>query len=80
MTGQRDLKNLNAISKHASSNQHLNRTIHLSMVGKSNIAVVLDSGYALSIARHNAEVLKNREIHYQKLSTVLKYVENVNSL
>ena len=62
VTGQRDLENMNAkIKKHASSTQHLNRVIDLSLLGTSNIANAIDSGHALYIARHNAEVQKNRD-------------------
>ena len=80
VTGQRDLGNMNAkIKKHASSTQHLNRVIDLSLLGTSNIANAIDSGHALYIARHNAEVKKNRD-PYQKLLTALNCAANVNHL
>ena len=62
VSGQKDLGNLNAKArKHASSRQHLNQVVDLSMLGQSNTASSLDSGYALSVARHNDEVQKNRD-------------------
>ena len=72
VTGQTDLRNLGTkIKRHSKSEQHLKYVLDLSMLGQSNIALALDSGYALSIARHNAEVMKNRDT-LSKIINIIK--------
>ena len=67
------------IKKQASSTQHLNRIIDLSMLGASNIASAIDSGHALRIARYNTEVQKNRDA-LSKIIDCIKLCGNVNYL
>ena len=62
-TGHTDLKKLpEKIRKHAASKKHINCTIDLSHLGQANIAVALNEGHELSIARHNEAVRKNRKV------------------
>ena len=60
--GVTDLRHLTQkITKHEQSAKHINSVIDLSMLGKADIAAQIDSGYKLSIAKHNEEVKKNRD-------------------
>ena len=62
-TGHTDLKKLpEKIRKHAASKKHINCTIDLSHLGQANIAVALNEGHELSIARHNEAGRKNRKV------------------
>ena len=61
-TGQTDLKKLpENVRKHAASKKHINCIIDLSHLGQAKIAVALNTGHQLSIARHNEAVRKNRK-------------------
>jgi len=72
ITGHKDLKNIKSkIRKHAASSLHINRVIDLSLLGQCNIAAELDTGHALSVARHNDEVKKNRDT-LSKIIDVIK--------
>lgn len=58
-----DLKHLpEKIKKHEQSAKHMNNMIDLSLLGRVNIAEQLDTAYKLSIARHNEQVRKNRDV------------------
>ena len=62
-TGVKDLGHLpEKLKKHDSSERHMRNVIDLAMLGTVNIATRLSEGYRLSIAKHNMEVQKNREI------------------
>lgn len=60
-TGVNDWKHLSQLVKiHESSKVHLSSSLKLSMLGQVDIRTQLDSGYQLSIRRHNEEVDHNR--------------------
>lgn len=62
-SGIKDLNHINRnIERHEKSQLHLNNMVNLSLLGTADIASQLDSGYRLSIARHNEKVKENRQI------------------
>ncbi|XP_045595761.2 zinc finger MYM-type protein 1-like [Procambarus clarkii] len=48
--------------KHEQSAKHMNSVIDLLMLGKVNSVAQIDSAYMLSVAKHNEEVEKNRNV------------------
>ena len=60
--GVRNFKYLTEkITKYEKSLKHMSNTIDLTIVGNVNIAKEIDSGYTLSIMKHNEQVTKNRD-------------------
>jgi len=71
--GFRDLNHLQrSIKLHESSRKHLNNVVDLSYLGTANIVTQLNSGYEITIARHNEKVVKNRDT-LSKLIDVIKF-------
>ena len=61
--GITDLRHLpQKIMKHEQSAKHMNNVIDLSVLGRVNIAIQIDSAHKLSIAKHIEEVKKNRTV------------------
>ena len=56
---------------------NINCAINLSHLGQAIIAVALDTGHALSVARHNESVTKNRSV-LSKIINCLKFVVTLN--
>ena len=78
-TGQTGLQKLpEKIRKHAAFKKHVNCTIDLLHLGQANIAVALNTGHRLSIARHNEAVRKKTVKFYQKLLTALNSVVSLS--
>ena len=74
--GQTDLKKIpEKIKKHNESSRHINCAIDLSHLGRANIAAALDTGHALSVARHNESVTKNRAVS-SKIINCIKFCGN----
>lgn len=62
-SGVTDLRHLpQKIVKHEQSAKHMNNMINLSLLGKVNIAAQIDTAYKLSVAKHNEQVKKNRDV------------------
>ena len=59
------------IRKHEESSWHINCAINLSHLGQAIIAVALNTGHALSVARHNGSVQKNPFIENYQLFKIL---------
>uniref|UniRef100_A0A146L068 Zinc finger MYM-type protein 1 n=1 Tax=Lygus hesperus TaxID=30085 RepID=A0A146L068_LYGHE len=58
-----DLKHLRErIKSHESNKKHLHNTTELALLGRSNIAVQLDSARQLAVIKHNEQVDRNRYI------------------
>ncbi|XP_069936675.1 zinc finger MYM-type protein 1-like [Cherax quadricarinatus] len=71
--GVTDLRHLpQKVMKHEQSSKHINNVIDLSMLGKVNIAAQIDSAYKISIAKHNEEVEKNRNV-LSKIINCIKF-------
>ena len=60
------------VKKHTTSKNHIESCYKLAILGDSDIASAIDSGYALSIKKHNDEVTKNRHI-MNKLIDCIKF-------
>ena len=61
--GVKDLKHIAQKSKkHEESTAHIDNMMSLSLLGRTDIAVELNTGYMLSVARHNDQVRKNIDI------------------
>ena len=70
--GVKDLKHIAQKSKkHEESTAHIDNMMSLSLLGRTDIAVELNTGYMLSVARHNDQVRKNIDI----LSKVINCVK-----
>ncbi|KAK0148889.1 Zinc finger MYM-type protein 1 [Merluccius polli] len=62
-TGYKDLKHLSErITKHESSNSHLDNAMKLGLFGRVNVAVQIDSAYRRGIDEHNRQVEENRYV------------------
>ena len=71
--GVNDLNHLNQkVAKHKVSSIHLNNMLNLSMLGTVDIGLQIDSGYAISIRRHNEQVTKKRSI-LSKIIDIIRF-------
>ena len=62
-SGVTNLKHLQQkIAEHEQATRHINNVIDLSLLGKVNIATHIDTAYKLSVAKHNEQVKKNRDV------------------
>ena len=62
-SGYDNLKNLpRSIERHSKSQEHISCTCKLHILGKQNIATVIDSARQIEIQKFNDSVRKNREI------------------
>ncbi|KAF0717502.1 zinc finger MYM-type protein 1-like [Aphis craccivora] len=60
-TGMTDLNHLNdRMKKHDLTVKHMNTTLNLATLGKTNVLSMLDSGYRRGIELHNEKVFNNR--------------------
>lgn len=79
-SGVTDLRHLpQKIMKHEQSAKHMNNMIDLSLLGKVNIAAQIDTAYKLSVAKHNEQVRKNRDV-LSKIINCVKFCEKFELL
>ena len=71
--GYKDLNHLSEkINKHKKSKDHINCAVSLTLLDKVNIVDHLDSAYKQSIARHNEQIIKNRDA-LSKIINIIKF-------
>ena len=71
----KDLNHLQrSIKSHETSLKYFNNVVDLSYLGQVDIVTQLNTGFQVTIARHNEKVAKNRET-LSKLVDLLKFCE-----